>query len=49
MKYRWKNDKTEVRVRKFGTVYHIATGGDFRKGYITFSEKEFIMYFEPIK
>lgn len=58
-KFRWKDDKSPVRVRHVhyetkgldGIIsevnyWEIATGGDFRKGYITFSNEEFEKLFE---
>lgn len=52
-KYRWKFNKDPVKVRQIGfgenCYWEIATGGDFRKGYITYSNKEFLETFEEYK
>ena len=52
-KYRWKFNKDPVKVRQIGfgenCYWQVATGGDFRKGYITYSNKEFLETFEEYK
>ena len=52
-KYRWKFNKDPIRARYIGTsengYWEVATGGDFRKGYITYSKEEFERTFEEIR
>ena len=49
-RYKWNKDPIKCRIGEItnGNVisYQVATNGDFRKGYITFTKEEFEKMFE---